>query len=100
MFVKMVQRLVEPGASFFGDIGGGFDGDVALLDKVVDEGDDRSAPVEEISFFLIFPPNDTRLSLRILYRFATSNPVILFLVVPAQVHPCRKPCQSRLQLQN
>jgi hypothetical protein len=30
MFVKMVQRLVEPGASFFGDISSGFDGDVGL----------------------------------------------------------------------
>jgi hypothetical protein len=24
MFGKMVQRLVEPGASFFGDVGSGF----------------------------------------------------------------------------
>jgi hypothetical protein len=45
MFGKVVQRLVEPGASFFGDIGSGFDGDVVLLGKVVDGGDDRSAPV-------------------------------------------------------
>jgi hypothetical protein len=40
-----VQRLVEPGTSFFGDIGSEFDGDVVLLGKVVDGGDDRSAPV-------------------------------------------------------
>jgi hypothetical protein len=38
MFGKIVQRLVEPGASFFGDIGSGFNGDVVLLGKVVDDG--------------------------------------------------------------
>jgi hypothetical protein len=31
MFGKMVQRFVKPGASFFGDIGNGFDGAVVLL---------------------------------------------------------------------
>jgi hypothetical protein len=36
MFGKIVQRLFEPGACFFGDIG----------NKVVDNGDDRSAPVK------------------------------------------------------
>jgi hypothetical protein len=30
----MVHRLDEPGASFFGDIGSGFDGDVVLLGKL------------------------------------------------------------------
>jgi hypothetical protein len=45
MFGKVVQRLVEPGASFFGDIGSGFDGDVVLLGKVVDGGDGQTAPV-------------------------------------------------------
>jgi hypothetical protein len=59
MFGKMVPRLVEPGASFFGDIGSGFDGGVVLLGKVHDDGSDRSAPLEEFSFFLIFLPFDT-----------------------------------------
>jgi hypothetical protein len=36
MFGRMVQRLVETEASFFGDIGRGFDGDVVLLGKVAD----------------------------------------------------------------
>jgi hypothetical protein len=31
MFSKVMQRLVEPGASFFGDIGSGFNDDVVLL---------------------------------------------------------------------
>jgi hypothetical protein len=31
MFGKIVQRLVEPGASFFGDIGRSFDGDVVVM---------------------------------------------------------------------
>jgi hypothetical protein len=35
MFGKMVQRLVVPGASFFGESGSGFDGDVVMLCKVV-----------------------------------------------------------------
>ncbi|SAM08456.1 hypothetical protein [Absidia glauca] len=76
----MVQRLVEPGASFFGDIGSGFYGDVVLLGKGVDDGDDRSAPVKESSFILNFPPFDTPLSLQSLDRVATSNPIILFAV--------------------
>jgi hypothetical protein len=46
IFGKMVQRLVEPGASFFGDFGSGFYGDVVLLGKVADGGGDRSAPVK------------------------------------------------------
>jgi hypothetical protein len=73
MFGKMVQRLVEPGASFFGDIGSSFDGDSGLMGKVVD---DRSAPVEEFPLFLIFPPFDTPLSLQSLYRAATSKPIM------------------------
>jgi hypothetical protein len=52
MFVKTVQRLFEPGAFFFGDIGSGFDGDVVLLGKVVDGCEDQSAPVEIFRFFL------------------------------------------------
>jgi hypothetical protein len=64
MFGKIKQRLVEPGASFFGDIGSGFDGDVMLLGKVVDGGDDRSATVESFSSFLIFPPFNAPLSLQ------------------------------------
>jgi hypothetical protein len=76
-FGKRVQRLVEPGASFFGNIGSGFDSDVVLLCKVVDGSDDRSAPVKD---FLIFPPFDTPLSLRSLYRVATSKPIVLFAV--------------------
>jgi hypothetical protein len=63
MFSKMMQRLVEPGASFFGDIGSGLDGDVVLLDKVAANGDNRSAPAKDFWFFLIFPPFDTPLSL-------------------------------------
>jgi hypothetical protein len=51
-----------------------------LLGKVVDDGDDRSAPVEVFSLFLIFPPFDTPLSLQSLYRVATSKPIILFAV--------------------
>jgi hypothetical protein len=35
MFGKMVQRLVEPGTSFFGDTATGFDDDVVLLSRVV-----------------------------------------------------------------
>jgi hypothetical protein len=35
MFGKMGQRLVETEASFFGDIGSGFDGVVVLLGKFV-----------------------------------------------------------------
>jgi hypothetical protein len=31
MFGKIVQRLIEPGASFFGDIGRSFDGDVVVM---------------------------------------------------------------------
>ncbi|SAM06423.1 hypothetical protein [Absidia glauca] len=69
----MVQRLVEPEASFFGNIGKGFDGDVVLLGKVVDDGNDRSAPVKEGSFFLIFPRFDTPLSLKSLCRVAPST---------------------------
>ncbi|SAM03964.1 hypothetical protein [Absidia glauca] len=80
---KMVQGLVKPGASFFDDFGSGFDGDVVRLDIDVDDGDDRSAPVEEFSFFLIFPPFDSPLSLQSLYGVTTSKPIIL-------------PCQSRL----
>ncbi|SAL98163.1 hypothetical protein [Absidia glauca] len=76
----MVQRLVEPGAPFFGDIGSGFDSDAVLLDKVVDGGDDRSAPVAELSFFLIFPSCDTPFALQSLYRVVTSKPIILFAV--------------------
>jgi hypothetical protein len=45
IFGKIVQRLVEPGAFFFGDICSGFDGDVVLLGKAVDGGDNRTAPV-------------------------------------------------------
>jgi hypothetical protein len=75
MFGKMVQRLFEPRASFFGDIGSSFDGGVVQLGKVVDDGDDRSAPVKEFLFFLIFPPFDTPLSLQSLYRVATSKPI-------------------------
>ncbi|SAM06489.1 hypothetical protein [Absidia glauca] len=45
MLGKIVQILVETGASYFGDIGSSFDGDVVLLGKVVDGGDDRPAPV-------------------------------------------------------
>ncbi|SAM09729.1 hypothetical protein [Absidia glauca] len=41
----MVRRLIEPGASFLGDIGSGFDGDVVVLGKVVDGGDNRSAHI-------------------------------------------------------
>jgi hypothetical protein len=44
MFCKIAQRLVELGASFFADNGRDFGGDVALLSKVVDGGDDRSCP--------------------------------------------------------
>jgi hypothetical protein len=73
MFGKRVQRHVEPGAPFFGDHGGGFAGDVVLLGKVVDDGDDRSAPIKECSFFLIFPPFDTPMSLQSFYRAATSK---------------------------
>jgi hypothetical protein len=75
MFGKMVQILVEPGASFFDDIGVSFDGD-ELLGKVVDDGDDRSAPVEEFLFLLIFLPFDIPLSLQRLYGVATSKPII------------------------
>jgi hypothetical protein len=32
MFGRMVERLVEPGAPFFVDIGRGFDGDVVMID--------------------------------------------------------------------
>jgi hypothetical protein len=39
MFGKMVQRLVELGASFFDGIGSGFDGGVVLLGKALDDGD-------------------------------------------------------------
>jgi hypothetical protein len=57
MFGKMVQRLVESGASFFDDIGSSFDNDVVLLGKVVDGGDDdRFAPFKEFLFFLDLPP--------------------------------------------
>jgi hypothetical protein len=42
MFGKMVQRPVEPG-----DIDIGFDGDVVLMGKSVDDGDDRSAPAKK-----------------------------------------------------
>jgi hypothetical protein len=38
MFDKIVQRIVEPGAFFFG-------GDVVLLGRVVSGGEDRFAPV-------------------------------------------------------
>jgi hypothetical protein len=75
---KMVQRFVEPGASFFGDIGSGFNRDVVLLGKVVDDGDDRSAPVKEFAFTLIILPFDPPLSPQSLYRVATSKPIILF----------------------
>jgi hypothetical protein len=46
MFCKRVQILIEPRASFYSDIGSGFDGDVVLLGKVFDSGDDRSALLE------------------------------------------------------
>ncbi|SAM05965.1 hypothetical protein [Absidia glauca] len=69
----MVQRLVEPGPPFFGDIGSGFDGGVVLVGKVVDNVDDRSAPVEEILFLLIFPPFDTPLSIQSLDRVQTEE---------------------------
>jgi hypothetical protein len=55
MFGKVVHRLVAPGASFFGDIGSGFDGDVVLLGKVVDGDDNQSTPVKGCLFFLMFP---------------------------------------------
>ncbi|SAM01434.1 hypothetical protein [Absidia glauca] len=42
---KIVQRLVEPGAPFFGDTGSGFDGDAVLLGEAAGGGDDRSALV-------------------------------------------------------
>jgi hypothetical protein len=64
MLGKIVRRLVEPGAPLFGDIGSDFDGDVMLLGKVVDGGDDRSAPAKEFLIFLILPPFDTLLSLQ------------------------------------
>jgi hypothetical protein len=77
MLGKMVQRLVKRGARFFDDIGSGFDRDVVLLGKVVDDGDDRSAPIEGFSFFLIFSPFKTPLSLQSLYRAANSKLIIL-----------------------
>ncbi|SAM09428.1 hypothetical protein [Absidia glauca] len=70
----MVQKLVEPGASFFDGIGSGFNGDVVLLGKVADDGDDRSALVKEILLFLVFAPFDTPLSLQSI--IATSKPIM------------------------
>jgi hypothetical protein len=50
-----------------------------VLGKVVDDGDDRSAPVEKFSFFLIFlhltPHCRSRVS-----KVATNNPFILLAV--------------------
>jgi hypothetical protein len=80
MFVKTVQRLVEPGASLFGDIGNGFNGGVVLLGRIVDGGDDRSMAVKEFPLFLIFPTFDTTLSLQSLYRVDTNKPIIPFAV--------------------
>jgi hypothetical protein len=45
IYGKMVRRIVEPGASFFGDIGSGFDGDVVVLGKVADGDDNRSVHI-------------------------------------------------------
>jgi hypothetical protein len=53
------------------------DGVVALLGKVHDDGDDRSAPVKEFPFFLIFLPFDTPLSIQSFYRVATCKPIML-----------------------
>jgi hypothetical protein len=50
-----------------------------LLGEVVG-GDDQSTTVKGFSFFLIFLPFDTPLSLQSLYRVASSKPIILFAV--------------------
>jgi hypothetical protein len=42
-----VQRLAEPGTTFFGDIRSGCDGDVVLLGKIVHGGDDRFVTLGE-----------------------------------------------------
>jgi hypothetical protein len=45
----------------------------ALLDKVVDDGDDRFTTVKELLLFLLFPLFDITLSLHSFYKVQTEE---------------------------